>query len=102
MRRRSRAREGWEKRENRRSILKKLCNALLRSFRRQHIEKIKGSPGYLGLSGSPTAISTQLKRGRGPHHHVETAVDWCRKSYIAFRAAQKLFRRLQIVLHAMQ
>ena len=25
-----------------------------------------------------TAILTQPKRGRGPHHHVEAAVDWCR------------------------
>ena len=32
-----------EKRENRRPILKKLCAALLRSFRGQHSEKIKGS-----------------------------------------------------------
>ena len=32
-----------EKKENRRPILKKLCAALLRSFRRQHSEKIKGS-----------------------------------------------------------
>ena len=45
MRRRRRAREGQEKRrsENRRSILKKLCAALLRSFRGQHSEKMKGS-----------------------------------------------------------
>ena len=45
MRRRRRAREGQEKRkrENKRPILKKLCAALLRSFRAQHSEKIKGS-----------------------------------------------------------
>ena len=43
MRRRRRAREGHEKRENRRPILKKLCAALLRSFRGQHSEKMKGS-----------------------------------------------------------
>ena len=45
MRRRRRAREGKEKREreNRRPILNKLCAALLRSFRGQHSEKIKGS-----------------------------------------------------------
>ena len=45
MRRRRRAREGQEKRkrENRRLILKKLCAALLRSFRRQHSEKMKES-----------------------------------------------------------
>ena len=45
MRRRRRAREGQEKRgkENRRPILKKLCAALLRSFKGQHSEKMKGS-----------------------------------------------------------
>ena len=40
MRRRRRAREGQEKRENRRPIAKKLFAALLRSFRG---EKLKGS-----------------------------------------------------------
>ena len=40
---RSRRREEKRKGENRRPILKKLCAALLRSFRGQHIEKIKGS-----------------------------------------------------------
>ena len=45
MKRRRRAREGQEKRkrENKRPILKKLCAALLRLFRGQHREKIKGS-----------------------------------------------------------
>ena len=45
MRRRRRAREGQEerKRENKQPILKKLCAALLRSFREQHSEKMKGS-----------------------------------------------------------
>ena len=45
MRRRRRAREEQEKRksENRPPILKKLCAALLQSFRGQHSEKMKGS-----------------------------------------------------------
>ena len=80
MRRRRRARVGQERRKskNRRPILKMLCAALLRSFRGQHSEKMNGEcPGKLGPSGRPTAISTQPKRGRGPHHHVEAAVDWC-------------------------
>ena len=34
---------GQEKREKRRPILRKLCAALLRSFRGQHREKMKGS-----------------------------------------------------------
>ena len=45
MRRRRREREGQEKRkrENKRPILKKLWAALLRSFKGQHSEKMKGS-----------------------------------------------------------
>ena len=44
MRRRRRAREGTRKKsENKRLILKKLCAALLQSFRGQHSEKMKGS-----------------------------------------------------------
>ena len=45
MRRRKRAREGQEKRksENKQTILKKLCAALLRSFRGQHSGKMQGS-----------------------------------------------------------
>ena len=45
MRTRRRARKGQEKRksENRRPILKKLCAALLRSFRGLHSEKMNGS-----------------------------------------------------------
>ena len=45
MRGRRRAREEQEKREreNRRPILKKLCAALVQSFRGQHGEKMKGS-----------------------------------------------------------
>ena len=42
MRRQKRAVEGKEKRENRRPILRKLCDALLQSFRGQHSEKMKG------------------------------------------------------------
>ena len=45
MRRRRRAREGQEKRksENRRSIFKKLCAALLWLFRGQRSKKMKGN-----------------------------------------------------------
>ena len=33
-----------------------------------------GVPGITGTSRRPTAISTQSKQGRGPHHHVEAVV----------------------------
>ena len=54
--------------------MKKLCAALLRSFRGQHSEKMKGSArGNWDPRKNPTVILTQPKRGRGPHHHVEAA-----------------------------
>ena len=78
MRRRRRAREEQEKRENRRPILQKLCAALLQSFMGHHGEKIKGSVrGNLDPTESQQPFQTNQKRGRGPDHHVETAVDWC-------------------------
>ena len=43
MRRRIRAKEKQEKREDRRPILKRLCATLLQSFRGQHCKKMKGS-----------------------------------------------------------
>ena len=42
--------------------------------------EFRGKPGP---SRRPTAILTQPKRGRGPHHHVEEAVDWCRLRCVA-------------------
>ena len=63
-----------------RPILKRLRATLLRSFRGLHGEKmlrVRGVPGITGTLKRPTAILTQPKRGWGPHHHVEAAVDWC-------------------------
>ena len=46
-------------------------------------KKCRGVPGVTGTLGNPTDISTQPKRGLGPHHHVEAAVDWCKRKAIA-------------------
>ena len=67
MRRRKRTKEKQEKRKNRRPILKKLCAALLRLFRGQHSEKMKGS-------GVPKATGTAPP--------CEAAVDWCKELFI--------------------
>ena len=83
---RRRARKRQEKREDRRLIFNTLRATLLRSFKRLHSEKrvcVRGVPGKLGPSGWPTAILTQSKRGWGPHHHVEVAVDWCSSILLA-------------------
>ena len=44
---------------------------------------VRGVPGELGPLERPTAILTQPKRGWGPHHHVEAAVDWCSSILLA-------------------
>ena len=38
----------------------------------------RGVLGITGIFRKATTISIQLKRGRGPHHLFEAAVDWCR------------------------
>ena len=50
------------------------------SFRGRHSKKmvcVREVAVVTTTLGRPTAISTQSKRGRGPHHHIEAAVDWC-------------------------
>ena len=79
MRRRRRVREGQEKRKRKQAtdFEKAVCcpTAIVQGAAER---KNKGEcPGYVEPSGSPTTISTQPKRGREPHHHVEAAVDWC-------------------------
>ena len=44
----------------------------------------------MGPSGRPTDISTQLKRGRGPHHLVEVDVDWYRLDLPSFTVESTL------------
>ena len=80
MRRRRRARERQEKKEVRRPILKKLCATLLRSFRGQHGEKNGLCEGISRGNWDPREDQQSFgpnPRDRGPHQHVEAAVDWC-------------------------
>ena len=65
MRRRRRARESQEKRKNRRPILKKLCAALLRSFRGQHSEKMKEVAGVSGTLGKANSHFHPTQTGSG-------------------------------------
>ena len=70
MRRRRRARVGQEKskRENRRPILKKLCAALLQSFRGQHSKEMKESARGNGTLGKANSHfdRTQTEFGTAP------------------------------------
>ena len=47
-------------------------------------------PG-LGPSERPSSISTQPKQGRGPHHHVEVAIDWCNQLLVPFQSQSNFF-----------
>ena len=79
-----------KKRENKRPILKKLYASLLRSFRGQHSEKMKGRAGVTGILGKTNSHfypnkpvghrTTMLKRlliGAGSKHllHKSTPMD---------------------------
>ena len=75
MRRQSRERQ--EKREDR-PILKGLRATLLWSFRGLHGEKmvcVRGVPRVTGTLGKAKSHFDPTQTGRGPHHHVEAAVD---------------------------
>ena len=69
-----------------RPILKRLRATLLRSFRGLHGEKmvcVRGVPGVTGTLGKTNSHFDPIQTGRGPHHHVEAAVDWCSSILLA-------------------
>ena len=65
--------------ERRQANLKRLRATLLRSFRGLHGEKmvcVRRVPGVTGTLGKANSHFDPTKTGRGPHHHIEAAVDW--------------------------
>ena len=83
MRRQSRERQ--EYREDR-PILKRLRATLLRSFRGLHGEKmlcVRGVPVVTGTLGKANSHFDPTQTDRGPHHHVEAALDWCSSILLA-------------------
>ena len=69
--------KGGERRRRATDFRKAVCCPSAVVQRAARRKMVRGEcPGRLGLSVRPIAISTQPKRGRGPHHHVEAAVDW--------------------------
>ena len=69
-----------------RPILKRLRATLLRSFRGLHGEKmvcVRRVPGVTGTLGNANSHFDPIQTGRGPHHHVEAAVDWCSSILLA-------------------
>ena len=65
--------------ERRQTNLKRLRATLLRSFKGLHGEKmvcVRGVPGVTGTLGKANSHFNPIQTGRGPHHHIEAAVDW--------------------------
>ena len=65
--------------ERRQADLKRLRATLLRSFKGLHGEKmvcVRGVPRVTGTLGKVNSHFDPTQTGRGPHHHVEAAVDW--------------------------
>ena len=79
-----------------RPILKRLRATLLRSFRGLHGEKmvcVRGEPRVTGTLGKANSHFDPTQTGRGPHHHVEAAVDWCSSILLALHVAYILYIR---------
>ena len=69
-----------------RPISKRLRATLLRSFRGLHGEKmvcVRGVPGVTETLGKANSHFDPTQTGRGTHHHVEPAVDWCSSILLA-------------------
>ena len=69
-----------------RPILKRLRATLLRSFRGVHGEKmvcVRGVPGVTRTLGKANSHLDPTQTGRGPHQHVEAAIDWCSSILLA-------------------
>ena len=45
---------------------------------------VRGVPGVTGTLGEANSHFDPTQTGRGPHHHVEAAVDWCSSILLAF------------------
>ena len=69
-----------------RPILKRLRATPLRSFRGLHGEKMicmRGVPGITGTVRKTNSHFDPTQTGRGPHHHVEAAVNSCSSILLA-------------------
>ena len=42
-----------------------------------------GVPGATGTLGKANSHFNPIQTGRGPHNHVEVAVDWCSSIFLA-------------------
>ena len=79
----SKRKEGVKRRQ---PILKRLRATLLRSIRGLHGEKmvyVRGMPRVAGTIGKANSHFDPTQTGRGPHHYVEAAVDWCSSILLA-------------------
>ena len=70
-------------------------------------QKMKGSArGNWDPQEGQQPLSIQPKRGQGPHHHVEAAVDWCRsiqyRRYNYIDTFQAFVKAAKVAVYACQ
>ena len=85
-----------------RPILKRLRATLLRSFRGLHGEKmvcVRGVPGVTETIGKANTHFDPTQTGRGPHHHLEAAVDWCSLTLLALHVRTTYIYDRNFALH---
>ena len=58
-------------------------SAVVQGAARQKMVCVRGVPGVTGTLGKTNNHFDPTQTGRGPHHHVEAAVDWCSSILLA-------------------
>ena len=58
-------------------------SAVVQGAARQKNGLCEGVPGVTGILGKANNHFDLTQTGRGPHHHVEAAVDWCSSILLA-------------------
>ena len=68
-----------------RPILKIACypTAVVQGAARQQMVYVRGVAGVTGTLGKANSHFDPTQTSRGPHHHVEAALDWCSSILLA-------------------
>ena len=58
-------------------------SAVVQGAARRKMVCVRGVPGVTGTLGKANSHFNPTQTGRGPHYHVEAAVDWCSSILLA-------------------
>ena len=75
-------------RKNQRPILERVLAALYAVVQRAVRQKMVAGaePWVFGAHTEAKSVFDPTQRGRGPHHLVEVAVEWCSQGYINIKS----------------